>query len=74
MRSRRWGGAGQGWGLILSLFFLEVNRGLGRLRNSIKEFLLWCNGICSVLGALGHRFNPRLAQWVKDLVLPCAVV
>ena len=22
------------------------------------------------LGALGHRFDPGLAQWVKDLVLP----
>ena len=31
------------------------------------EFLLWCNGISSVMGALGS--NPSPAQWVKDLVL-----
>ena len=34
------------------------------------EFLLWHNGIGGILGALGHKFHPCPAQWVKDLVLP----
>ena len=32
------------------------------------EFPLWCNGI-GVLGILGLRFDPCLAQWVEDPVL-----
>ena len=28
------------------------------MKNKIKEFLLWCSGISSVLGELGHRFDP----------------
>ena len=34
------------------------------------EFLLWRSGIGGISGALGHKFHPRLAQWVKHLVLP----
>ena len=34
------------------------------------EFLLWHNQTGNVLGALGHRCDTRLAQWVKDPVLP----
>ena len=34
-----------------------------------KELLLWHNGISSVLGALGRRFD-FLAQWVEDPALP----
>ena len=30
---------------------------------------MWCNGICGVLGALEHRFNPWSGT-VKDLGLP----
>jgi len=33
------------------------------------EFLLWCNGIGRVVGVLGCRFDPQLAQWVKDPAL-----
>ena len=29
-----------------------------------------CNGIGSVLGVLGRRFDPGPAQWVKDPLLP----
>ena len=35
----------------------------------MQEFPLWYNEIGSVLGALGHRFDPCLAQWVKDAAL-----
>ena len=35
-----------------------------------EEVPLWYNGISGVLGVLGCRFKPRLAQWVKDPVLP----
>ena len=31
----------------------QVSKRLGR------EFPLWCNGIGSVLGVLGHRFDPQ---------------
>ena len=34
------------------------------------EFPLCHNGIGGILGAVGYRFNPHMAQWVKDLVLP----
>ena len=34
-----------------------------------KEFLLWCNKIDGVSGALGCSLIPSLAQWVKDLAL-----
>jgi len=30
-----------------------------RKKLNILAFLLWCNGIRGVLGALGHRFDPR---------------
>ena len=36
---------------------------------SFREFLLWCDGVSSVLGVLGHRFDAWLAQRVKDPVL-----
>ena len=42
----------------------------GSLRLSFWEFLLWWKGIGCILGTLGHRFDPRLAQWVKNLALP----
>lgn len=35
----------------------------------MKESLLWGNRVRSVSGALGHRFNPAPAQWVKDLAI-----
>ena len=35
-----------------------------------REFLLWCNRICSVSRAQGCGFDPSPAQWVKDPVLP----
>ena len=28
-------------------------------KKHFKEFLLWCNGIGGVLGALGRRFHPK---------------
>ena len=31
--------------------------------------MLWDNGIRSILEALGHRFDPWQAQWVKDPAL-----
>ena len=34
------------------------------------ELPLWLNGMGGILGVLGHRFDPWLAHWVKDLVLP----
>ena len=39
------------------------------LKIQILEFLLWHNRIGSSLGQLGQRFDPRPAQWVKDLAL-----
>ena len=33
------------------------------------EFLLWCNGISSVSGAQGRRFDRRSGTVVKDLAL-----
>lgn len=30
-----------------------------------QESLLWHNGVGDVLGALGHRFDPWLAQWLE---------
>ena len=42
-------------------------------RNQRKQaLLLWCNGISSILGVLGHGFDPQpsMAQWVKDPALP----
>lgn len=33
------------------------------------SFPLWHNGIGGISGALGRRFDPCLAQWVKDPVL-----
>ena len=35
----------------------------------ILVFPLWGNSIGSILGALGCRFNPWLAQWVRHLAL-----
>ena len=40
-----------------------------RIKFIIWEFLLWRNRIGSVSGALGCRFNFRLAQWIKDPLL-----
>lgn len=37
------------------------------MNQSRGEFLLWYKGIGGVSGVLGHRFGPRLAQWVGDL-------
>ena len=34
----------------------------------LLEFPLWCNGLGGVSAALGHRFDPRPGQRVKDLV------
>ena len=35
-------------------------------KKSNLEFLLWCNGIGSILGALGYRLDPwHGAQWIK---------
>ena len=31
-----------------------------------EEFQMWHNRTGSITGALGCRFNPWLAQWVKD--------
>lgn len=30
-----------------------------------KQALLWCDGICGVSAAPGHRFNPGLTLWPK---------
>ena len=35
-------------------------------KNTVLELLLWRKGIGGVLGMLGPRFDPFLAQWVKD--------
>lgn len=42
------------------------------LRTREGEFPLWCNGIGCVLGALGCKFIPCPAHWVKDLALGVA--
>ena len=42
---------------------------LFNLKNPIQESPLWCNGIGDILGVWGHRFNPGLAEWVKDPAL-----
>ena len=40
-------------------------------KTQFLEFPLWCSRIGSVVGALGHRFDPWPdTQWVKDLALP----
>ena len=36
----------------------------------MKELPLLCNRMGGVLVVLGCRFDPWLAQWVKDLALP----
>ena len=38
------------------------------MKNIHLEFPLWHNRASIVLGALGRRFDPGLAQWVKDPV------
>ena len=48
------------------MFLFFVFKYLLRLRNQGYEFLLWQNGIRGVLGASGSRFDPQLAQRVKD--------
>ena len=53
------------WGHIFSTFYYEKFQTYG----NVEEFL-WCNGIGSISGALGCRFDPPLAQWVKDPSLP----
>ena len=52
--------------------FSELEGKLCLFRNQNEgymEHLLWCNRVCSVLGALGVGSIPGPAQWVKDLVL-----
>ena len=39
-------------------------------RKTFREFPLWCSKFNSISGALGCRFDPLMAQWVKDPVLP----
>ena len=52
--------------LKLQLFFLcMVMKKLTK-----EQFPLWRNGIDGILGALGHRFDPWPAWWIKNLVLP----
>ena len=34
----------------------EINK--IEIKETIEEFLLWCNRIGSISGALGHRFDP----------------
>ena len=40
------------------------------LKFQFGEFLLWCNRIGGISGALVFRFDPQPARWVKDPVLP----
>ena len=38
----------------------ELLHALGKAKKEkILEFLLWCNRISSILGALGYRFDPQ---------------
>ena len=52
---------------------LSIHRGnwkVNQLKIIVKEFSLWHNGIGSVSGGIGGRFDPQPGTVVKDPVLP----